>query len=586
METVRRTLRLCLAFVIMLSVCVPAGASGETQIAIEQCDIVLPQVDVYFYPLDAQDAPDASFQPTVADVAGVLGDRALTAQGVAPYTGGTTFYFLLDISGSISRSVFTAIQNGLCGWIDRLTPADRLVLLTFGDEVTPVLSGGEAAADAKAAVMALQARDSKTNFFNAMDAVLKLAQNDAATRHTAIVLTDGKDVSDGGSATRDELLASLTKAELPLYALGIGSNKTHLDALGELARAASGRYYAIDAPNGAEIMAALDTRLNSCWLASFRAASNIAGEARQQLIIKVQDGENVLSASKDVEVKDWTPDTQPPYVTEMKLTGERSLRISFSEAVNGAGLAQNFSVWGFEEKTGEDGEVYTEPTAPFTITDIVYDGQAFTTTLTFAEALYAGDYCANISNVTDVSMEQNPLSRTQQETVFLDGPARPVPPPEPEGMPPWVIPAIAAAVLLILLIVVLAIRKKRRAQGQDDLYPEGKGGSGKVIIEDGTCIRINLHIVGANGVSRDLCVPVSTSYVVGRSKEACDLVILDKYLSRRHFELYCQDNRIFIKDLGSRGSTVVNGVPIQAPRPLSSGDVIIAGETRFVLRMP
>ncbi|MDO5112233.1 MAG: FHA domain-containing protein [Clostridia bacterium] len=579
---VKRILSALTACIVTICLCVPAAAEGWDQIDIEQCDIVLPQVDVYFYPLDAQDQIAADFQPAPSQLAGVLGDRPLAAQSVAPYTGGTTFYFLLDISGSIPGAVFSAIQTGLCDWIDRMNGQDKLVLLTFGDEVKQVLSGGEASQDAKDAIMALRAKDSHTNFFNAMDAALRLAQNDAATRHTAVVLTDGKDVSDGGSATRGELLSALTSAELPLYALGIGANKAYLDALGELARAADGRYYAIDANTGADVMAALNDRLGGCWLASFQADSNIADGAQQQLILKLQDGSG-LSASRTVQVKDWTPDTEPPRISGMEIVGERSMRISFSEAVSGADLAQNFSIWTFAEKTGDDGNVYTEAAAPFTITDIVYDGNLHTTTLTFMEPLYGGDYAASITNIADISAERNPLAQTQLDMPGLDGPARPA---EPDKLPFWLLLSIIAAALFALaLLIFLVIRKKRRAQGGGAVTPAGKESGGKIIIEDTSCIRISLHIMDRNGVSRDLCISVGASYVVGRSKEACDLVILDKYLSRRHFELFCQDGHLFIRDLGSRSSTIVNGIPIQSPRPLSSGDTITAGETKFVLRM-
>lgn len=61
--------------------------------------------------------------------------------------------------------------------------------------------------------------------------------------------------------------------------------------------------------------------------------------------------------------------------------------------------------------------------------------------------------------------------------------------------------------------------------------------------------------------------------VVGRSSQA-DLVIADGYLSRKHSEIYLEEGRLMVCDLGSRNGTLVNGRRIDRPTPVTAGDEI------------
>lgn len=49
------------------------------------------------------------------------------------------------------------------------------------------------------------------------------------------------------------------------------------------------------------------------------------------------------------------------------------------------------------------------------------------------------------------------------------------------------------------------------------------------------------------------------NFVIGRSRDGCDLVIDDQGVSRRHAEIVVTDSGVFIRDLGSSNGTLVNG---------------------------
>lgn len=57
----------------------------------------------------------------------------------------------------------------------------------------------------------------------------------------------------------------------------------------------------------------------------------------------------------------------------------------------------------------------------------------------------------------------------------------------------------------------------------------------------------------------------------------------DPAASREHFELRPVGGNFFIRDLGSRNGTLVNGVPLRQETMLLPGDEVTVGRTRLVL---
>ena len=68
-------------------------------------------------------------------------------------------------------------------------------------------------------------------------------------------------------------------------------------------------------------------------------------------------------------------------------------------------------------------------------------------------------------------------------------------------------------------------------------------------------------------------------FCVGRNRSA-DMVVADKRMSRKHFEIRQKDLIWELKDLGSSNGTRVNEVRVDEIC-LDNGDVIEAGDTRF-----
>lgn len=80
----------------------------------------------------------------------------------------------------------------------------------------------------------------------------------------------------------------------------------------------------------------------------------------------------------------------------------------------------------------------------------------------------------------------------------------------------------------------------------------------------------------------DQVVVIEDGMVIGRAP-ACDLVIDDGVVSRRHAQLHAREGGLAIEDLGSRHGTIVNGQAVRAPVPLRHGDRLRFGEREIMV---
>ena len=81
-----------------------------------------------------------------------------------------------------------------------------------------------------------------------------------------------------------------------------------------------------------------------------------------------------------------------------------------------------------------------------------------------------------------------------------------------------------------------------------------------------------MHVIPAHGDPFDQPLE-GESLVIGRSSGA-ELVLADRFLSRKHAKLHREGETWFVEDLGSRNGTLLNGTKVEQPTPVKSGDEI------------
>ena len=149
-------------------------------------------------------------------------------------------------------------------------------------------------------------------------------------------------------------------------------------------------------------------------------------------------------------------------------------------------------------------------------------------------------------------------------------PSAPEEPDGQEGEPFPVLPAAAAGAAVLAFIAAAVLLRGRRKKGPAAAeQPQG--------------VYMRVEADGDSLKDREAERCLVRELTVGRDP-ACDIVIDDPSVSRRHARVFLADGRVYLEDLGSQNGTMVNGSPIHMPCALRSGDALTTGEVVWRLK--
>lgn len=556
----------------------PQGAQSQPSMnldgeqRIEQVYLNLPEVFVYGEGFSADE---------VAAGEGYLSQDKLEFVRAVPFHAmgeGITYYVLLDISGSIPRSYFASIKEGILNLQNSLGEKDRLILCTFGEEVNLAADGNQTAQDMEAILAQLSNRDQETLLFEGIDRVAALTEQTRGIcrRQVLLVISDGEDFAVGKKMSQ-EALSTLKDKGLPAYALCIQDTaKENINSFGEFARTSGGQLVTFKADEGSAVLTNLSAKLWQDLCVEYRAASNVVSNKEENFSFQFADDRVLSRAVMNVH---WIPDNEAPYLISGEAIGRQQIRLVFSEPMTGLAGAANYAVTLDGREVG--------------VTGVAYDKEDETKiTLTLAEAVENGTYKITGANLTDASMEKNPLEGSLLVEITGVEPEEVIDADEGPNYMGIIFLLLLAVVILIIVIAVVSKKKKEKALPEQE--SGGENGNSVVNLQD---TGFNSHIVMNSGAKRMLSVVVSakgktpqtttwelgSSLIVGRAS-ICDIVVDDLELSRQHFCLESDNGNVFITDLGSTNGTSVNGIGIAGKRRLNPGDMVEAGSMKFTIR--
>ncbi|MCC7024915.1 MAG: FHA domain-containing protein [Thermomicrobiales bacterium] len=140
----------------------------------------------------------------------------------------------------------------------------------------------------------------------------------------------------------------------------------------------------------------------------------------------------------------------------------------------------------------------------------------------------------------------------------------------------WAVAALRLAFIgLIYLFLFTAMRATvRELHLAARMMPAGDGDAPPLAleVEDGA---------SASFLPGEL-VPLLPRTVIGRGAGA-DVVVDDPHVSVRHAEVRFERGQWWLRDLGSRNGTILNGEPVRAVVGVRAGDVLQCGRVRFRL---
>lgn len=91
-------------------------------------------------------------------------------------------------------------------------------------------------------------------------------------------------------------------------------------------------------------------------------------------------------------------------------------------------------------------------------------------------------------------------------------------------------------------------------------------------------------LIADSGPEKGQHIPVSERTEIGRALD-CDISILEPALSRKHAEIWPENDTLTLRDLGSANGTHVNGKKIDEVK-LKDGDVLQFHKIRFIVKAP
>ena len=554
--------------IIMLTVPV-LTAYGAEDVLIERTKILMPEIKVYFH---SEGEEGADWKPS--DIQGFLGGERLNTERVEDFSKseGITYFILIDESTSIRNNQLEDIKTALTQFTEALQTADQFVLMTFGETVEVVLDGHEAKGTIQEAIQNLNNKQQGTLFFDAFHKAAVLAMEKDTQyreRKAAICISDAVDYNKGGY-TLVEITEELRQAQLPVFAIGLDTgSKDSLDTFGAVARSGNGAVELVQSSVTESFQRVLD-RIEDCKVVTFTASTNIASGKTEELILRFSPGGKTIEKNISVIPIDWIPDNTVPQVTGLAQEADNTIHIYIDEEVVNAGNRENYTL------TDSAGETVPIEKAVYRIEE---DGASVT--LTLNGKLYEDKYVLEYRGIHDISMEKNPLEgsavlQAAGQSLFSKKFGLWF------GRLWWIIPLII--IILILLIAYFTVKKRKGLVTVDGKISFGDMVEFKHHFEAPQTKPLCLVVTDVTGNTREVNLNVSGSIFVGRSS-ICNLYFDDPQLSRQHFAVEAAGEDFIISDLNSINGTFVNGIRLTAKRKLQNGDVINAGQERFVFNL-
>lgn len=579
--------RKLIAAALMTVICAGTVWAQEDR-RIEQVNLNMPELVMYANGMTAEEVQGAE---------AYLAQEKLTPVGepqtFADCGEGICYYVLLDISGSIPDSYFKGMKDGVMRLQENLNPEDKLVLYSFGDEVLLEADGSQSADELLEVLEGLDNNNQETLLFEAIHQVASVSEQmkeGNITRQILVVMTDGEDFALGKKQAQ-EAQTNLRDKGIPTYAFGIwDTKKEYINSFGEFARTSGGDITVFTPEEGTGMLVGLKEDLQDDIRAEYRAATNLVTYQAESFSLKFADDTVV---KKEVMSDHWIPDEDAPYLVKGTCISDQQIRLEFSEPLKGLDGSANYQL--------------TLEGEPVAVTGISYDkGSSSVVNLSLAEPVKNGTYELDLANITDISMEENPvvgkssIEGTEQTRgmVAIAVTDAPEPPKGPKGTEPFdytgVLFLIFAAVVALIIVVIVMSRRKKNIpepaaesaaadQGSGQVVLSNPGFSQHVVVPEAQIKELQV-LLSKNGMRPQPTVwKLGTSLIVGRSS-ICDICIEDGQMSRQHFCLEREGEQIYIMDLQSTNGTSVNGIRISGKRRLDSGSTIEAGSIRITIR--
>ena len=463
---------------------------------------------------------------------------------------------------------------------------DRLAVYAFNNE--PDLRM-DFSTDHRAAIGEVQKIAAKHNaatclYDTAYEAIKKAAEIPKG-RRAIILLTDGRDEKGKQTCSRytsnDVIDAATTKAiRVPIYTIGAGP-KVDKRELARIASFTGGRH--LQAASMDELAGFFKTiagQLKNQYVIKYNTCTP-SGE--HSLVLKVGHGGKIVQDEK----RFWSPP-----LPVLKSPEVSFLKPGFSGPVSGA-ISLKLKI--DPDNTIKKTRYYVDALLKKELTVSPFDTFRFDTTglpggLHIIRAEVIDVYGQSVSAEITITVKAPPLPVPPPP---VKQPAEPVKPPEQVSSGQNTILIAGGGGVLLILAVVIGWLLRKRDEGSGAGTRETVSGAQADACrdDDGDATMImpdvdiplpdvavaTLTVVESDSLTPGKVFNVSGTTRVGRTDKN-DIDIPDKSVSRKHAEIYYENNSYHIRDLGSQNGLKVNDARVSSTgMPLTNGALVRFG---------
>lgn len=536
-------------FWLTVSACAQAPL---TALSVEQIRAQLPQIQIYLHGSEEAAVPHAYLDGKELSYIETL------RTGDTP----TSYFIMLDISGSIPSAYFNAAKSQIVQLAEQMTHNDRMTLITFGDSVEIRLDSARDAASVAAVLEPIHAQDSNTCLYEAIHTVAdRVKTSSDGDRQLVLIVSDGLQDTGSVGITRQEIQEQLEQVSVPIYSFCIDrANQTAQEELGRFSRATGGSSYVFSPESAGQVWYDWNAYQKDHRILCYQSTTNRADGALHTLLLKLTHGEHSESISQQICLTDWIADDLAPQLTaSLYQEAEHLITLRFSESVLHADEPGSYLI----RKKSERWAVTSVAAQP--------DGSY---QLSIPNDLAPGDYQLLFFGITDDSMEENTLIDTG--TTFQI-------PLRAKDVLPFVLLTVLGFLILVLALVFhrrrSAARRTQSVEYNVHHIPAAETPSIRSASEEpDTALLEFLCLEGAQTGMR-LEILIRKSSIWGRNASMCDVCFDDPRISKQHCALEVHDHALTLRDLGSQNGTYLNNIRVTGICHLQNGDQLRLGDT-------
>ena len=572
MKTLKTTLSAVWMVVLCLAVCLAVSAeetttatSGAGSFRVEQIYVNVPEMDVFFYALDAQ---GNSYTPMVVQAAGLeltVGDQHLDTSSLGQADSPICYLVALDNSADIDPVDFRQMRAAIWQLIRSKRENDQIALYTLAGGTTCVQSATSDSTALYKALAAIQQADGQMDMAGAAARVAGDIQEEyqaLAPRKAVFVCTDGQRI-----VTNPALLAGLltdvsSKLNVAMYTF-VGSGSP--DTLAVLNTMSDGRIIPCTMTGMGEELLAKQQLFATALELRTEVPESLYGERQEIVTLSVPSLGSAVQSSSTVYMGFQM---EKPMVDEVQVLGRNKLELTMNQAINPNATRPQF----YHVVTNDIWNWYV----PIKKVEISEDGR--TVTLTTGD-LYKGEYHVALNKVSSRMSPAN-VSTLREQTDFT---IAVWPRDNAFYLARFRLPLAVA--LVVLAALALRWRQLRRHDRSAEQAAEAEhlltGTEGATALPR-RWVTLFWAQRGSIAESRWAGM-VESSLMLGSDASQCDLCLPDDKIRPQHCLLCVRGEALLVQTLSPEAAVFVNGERIDGEHRLQNNDTLRLGRTTIRL---